>query len=198
MYQVKRTHTVTLCSLDIALECLQRGREPCSISTCCSPGCPSQGDRARPGPTGQRGARPAQRRCLADSRLLESQGATGREPSLSTALAGDDPVLQSGGAGPRSSTTRLEGRLWQISAPVPPTTKTTPVTPIVPSPQQFLHEKPQASHRLAFTEAAPLIQSSPHPPTPTPHQLSTLLGQQDRSAGQRSALCSVPSGRLET
>lgn len=38
--QVKRTHTVTLCSLDLALECLHRGREPCSVSACCSPGCP--------------------------------------------------------------------------------------------------------------------------------------------------------------
>lgn len=38
--QVKRTHTVTLYSLDLALECLHRGREPCSLSSCCSPGCP--------------------------------------------------------------------------------------------------------------------------------------------------------------
>lgn len=38
--QVKRTHTVTLCSLDLALKCLHRGQEPCSVSACCSPGCP--------------------------------------------------------------------------------------------------------------------------------------------------------------
>ena len=37
---VERTHRVSLRSPDLALWCLHRGREPCSLSACCSPGCP--------------------------------------------------------------------------------------------------------------------------------------------------------------
>lgn len=123
-----------------------------------------QGDSTRPGPLG-RGARPAQREGLADCSHVGSQGATGRLPRLSPALAGDDPALHSGGAGPGSSTTPLQGRLWQISAPVPPKTKTRPAAPIGPRPQQLLTREAPGFRRRAFSRGSPCDPrgSSPHP-----------------------------------